>query len=326
MAVNIVNVGFKGTYPSSTADKTGYVSDLDENDVFYFLGTNYGTSAWSNPQGGTHLTTSLSGNVAGSVNASTDNGTSSSVDIGSAGANIDFNFLTCKVQPTRIDINYSRSGSGNTTFTAKLQVDRGSGFEDASDLYSQTFASGSSTQTITLTNINANSYFDTLRIRAQRSNTQMSYFIREIKIYGNLFRTDGGEASSITPITTLEALPKFIPEVGGVQDGDILYYRGGVITNQRNTYYETERLVLTGNLALSNNHFPNFYILDPNGAARTVTLPPTPLDNQFFRIKTLDPNFAITIDDSGTVTTLDTSTLVTDLYWDGTEWTALNYG
>jgi len=281
MAVNIVNIGFKGTYPSSTADRTGYVSDLDTNDVFYFLGTNYGTTAWSNPPGTSHLTFT--------EDLAFGNGDPQEV-------------LFDSNAPT--NANDYLSNSSGTPVTMEATATNPVIFE--------------------FPGLNADKYYEYIRIICTPAASSAQF--KEWKLYGNLFRTDAGEASQVTPITTVENLPKFIPEQTGVQDGDLLYYNGGIITNQRNTYYETERITMTGTLALSDNHFPNFYILDPNGAIRTVTLPPTPLASQFFRIKTLDTGFAITIDDGGTVTTLDNSTLVTDLYWDGTEWTAINFG
>jgi len=330
MAVNIVNIGFKGTYPSSTADRTGYVSDLDTNDVFYFLGTNYGTTAWSNPPGTSHLTFTEDlafGNgdpqeVLFDSNAPTNANDYLSNSSGTP-VTMEAHFTTSRVQPTFVQLYFTFNGVTSVNNIRLQASDDGIMWEDIS---TSTNISYTATNPVIFEfpGLNADKYYEYIRIICTPAASSAQF--KEWKLYGNLFRTDAGEASQVTPITTVENLPKFIPEQTGVQDGDLLYYNGGIITNQRNTYYETERITMTGTLALSDNHFPNFYILDPNGAIRTVTLPPTPLASQFFRIKTLDTGFAITIDDGGTVTTLDNSTLVTDLYWDGTEWTAINFG
>jgi len=330
MAVNIVNVGFKGTYPSTTADRTNYISNLDENDVLYFLGTDYGTQAWSNPGSGPHLNfTNTSGFFAGVENEVLfDNeapGSTGSSYINNTSGIFTFTleFNTCKVQPTFCQL-YTYGASAVTVVNVDLQGSNDNLIWETISNTSNYSVPPSTVGVFEFPGLFANKYYSYLRVRLSSSSSARH---NELKIYGNLFRTDGGKASSISPITTIESLPKFIPELSGVQDGDLLYYSSGVITNQRNTLYETERLVMTGPLVVPNEHFPNFYILDPNSSVRTVTLPTTPIDNQFFRFKTLDPLNAITIEDgTSPIATLNSSTLVSDLYWDGVDWTVLNYG
>lgn len=314
MTVNIVNVGFKGTYPSSTASKTNYTAPLDTNGIFYFLGTNYGTSAWSNPQGGSHLIISGNSNFTNLIDRNLNTETT-----GGNSLTYTFNFLTCKVQPTGFYIRTNTTSTYSYSFNIQFSND-GSNWSNLAT-YSVSNNSGIAEEALPIA---SDKYYQYMRLITSFPFNALR--VREIELYGNLFRTDGGQASTVQPITTVETLPKFIAEPTGVQDGDLLYYNGGIITNKRNTYYETERTVMSGDLTLKTEHFPNFYILDPNGATRTITLPSTPLDSQFFRLKTLNPTFAITIDSGGTIATLDTSTLVVDLYWDGTEWTALSYG
>jgi hypothetical protein len=329
MATNIVNIGFKGTYPSTTADRTGYVSAMDTNDIFYYLGTNYGTQSWTNPNGGPNLTTSLSNawSAANNANTLTDNSTGGGVTENSNdGLIATFNFLTCKVQPTRIDVasNWNMSTSG-VNWTAEASED-GINWETIVPVFNVGFTTGG-IRIHNFTPVNATKYYSYIRLRLSSSNSNATdIYHSEVKIYGKLFRTDGGLASYVSPVTTVEQLPKYIPD--DLHDGDLLYYSGGIVTTKRRKLYETERLTMTGTLVISPKFFPNFYILNPNGAVRNIDLPAQPLDEQFLRFKTLDPLNAISIREGGTTTiaTLNTSFPIVDLYYSNNTWSVISYG
>ena len=327
MATNIINIGFKGTYPSSTADRTGYVTDLDFNDVFYFLGTNYGTQAWVPPATTSNLTfTNTTGSFFGPAEEEVlfDSNLTTYINSGGGAETITAQFNTARVQPTFVQLYIDFTFPGAQVQNLVLEGSNDNVVWDELTDITPT-VTGSGPQVFEFPSLFASAYYEYLRLRVSNINNT-GVRLTQWKVYGNLFRTDGGEASSVTPVTAVEGLPKFIPEPSGVKDGDLLFYEGGVVTNRRNTLYETERIVMTGNLVLSAEHYPNFYILDPNGATRTVDLPASPLESQFIRIKTLDPLFTININDGGTVATLDSSTLMIEAYYDETDWVILNYG
>lgn len=342
MATNIVNIGFKGTYPSSTADRTGYVSDGDNNDIFYFMGTNYGTQAWANPEGTARLTTTHTGLASSydDLSRPTDNQSPANASGGggqpgispnaSSQATLTFNFLTCKVRPTRVDVSTYSLGNGAPAYAhnnRQVQVsNNGSTWITLNNAGNASLSNAVEWWNVFDDN-SVEEYYQYVRYVWTVGTQGFSWqSLGEVKIYGDLFRTDGGTGSFVTPVNTIEQLPKYVDN--NLQHGDLLYYAGGTVTSRRRLLYNTSRLTMTGTLAISAEYFPNFYILNPDGSPRNVDLPASPLDETFLRFKTLDGTNAITIRESGptTIATLNTTTPVIDLYYSNSTWTVVNYG
>jgi hypothetical protein len=328
MATNIINIGFKGVYPSTAADRTGYISNGDNNDIFHFLGTNFGNQTWSNPVLGSYLDiTSDLGSPSGvweeELVRETPQLNFNPPYLGTNGNSlrVTASFTNLKVRPTFSQIviytglvtysDISIQGSNDNT-----------NWESISGSITGNF--GDVVQYFTIPDIASTRYYSYIRltITGNNNNTRLKAW----KLYGRLSRTDKEAASFTAPINTLEQLPNYLPD--DLHNGDLLYYSGGIITNKRRKLYETKRLIMTGNLTINPTFFPNFYILDPNGASRNVDLPTTPLDEMFLRFKTLDPSNTINIRESGptTIATLSTSTPVVDLYYSNSAWTVLSYG
>lgn len=330
MAFNILNIGYDGTVSSTFADRTGYVSNGDNNDIFYFLGTNYGTTAWSNPAAGLNLT--VSGGNSGDDTTWVDNTTTSNSIGNGTSHNHQFEFDTCIVNLTRVDYYvYAPSGvSSDVLQQVRLEVSPdGVAWTQIAVNNDDVFGDNGG-QWITFDNLNYTSYNPYFRIGFTKQiafNNANSFRLGEVKAYGTLKRTDGGEASRTSLPQTIDQLPDI--EINSPQDGDYLTWAGGVVQHTREKLYETVRT--TNNVVLADNQFlPNFYIITPS-TTRTVDLPPNPVAGQFFRIRNLNTTFEIQIREPGPtlVATIGGAggpgLTQADCYYDGTEWTVIQY-
>ena len=330
MAFNILNIGFDGTLASTFADRTNRVSEGDDNDIFYFLGTNYGTSSWSNPDGAGLLT--LSGSEFGGNNW-TDNTTTSSGYHNSTVFDHNFTFNNVIVNIERLDyfVYAPSASSADILQEVRLEV----------SLDNSTWIQVAVNSTDVLGDVNGGAgdwvsifpnyegYYPYMRIGFTKQiefDGSLSFRLGEAKAYGTLKRTDGGEAGRVTPPTTLAGLPDVL--IDTPQDGDYLYWNSGVVQHRREKLYRTSRQVMTGTVAPTaevNNEEPNFYVLDPNGASRNFDLPNSPERNLYFRVRNLDNGFEINIRESAvTVATIGgaggSGLTQADMWYDGTEW------
>lgn len=336
MAFNILNIGFDGTVESSFGDRTNYQSNGDQNDIIYFLGTNYGTSAWSNPKN-SHITVTTSnitsGDTAVLFDDSTPDATSGTIgNNGNGVATVVLNFTSCIINPTRVDIAGRTSGFGSNNRILNVQVEvskdntNWTPLKDPEDFpqfagilwrnfYNDTDVSG---------------YYKYLRFKYTNGvNNHPTVSISEIKIYGKLKRTDGGVASRVSPVTSLENLAD--SNITTPQEGDILYREAGFMQAEKETPYRTYREVLSNNFVISNTLFrrPNFYVLDPGGANRNVDLPSLATTGDYIRIRNLNPSFDLVIREPGPIAiqTLSTAAGSTqaDCWYDGSNWNLVTY-
>lgn len=336
MATNIVNLGFKGTYSDPTADVSTFTTDNNNDDIFYFLGRNFNTTTWTNPVTNGQVNVTLINAQEGPANVLfdlIDNDQNLEVRPGPTpsptASIIQIEFTNCRVQPTLFRL---RGYNGATTSTYHWQnqvVDvsqDGSTWINIASLGTYVPTSGLNAWRTLYSGTDVG-YFKYIRysydVQSPNSNGPR---VLELNLYGNLYRDDGGSVGATTPVNLVEQLPKYAPV--DLQDGDYLYYNSGIVTNRRKLIYDTTRLTMTGTLAIAEQYFPNFYILDPNGSTRNVDLPVSPLNETFLRFKTLDGLNAISIREPGptTIATLNTATPVVDLYYENSTWTVINYG
>lgn len=331
MTFNILNIGFKGTVASSVADRSGYISNGDENDIFYYLGSNYGTSNWINPHTLGEIT--VSGPDFGSAVTMVDNSNTSTGYNNSSTRVFKAEFLNSIISPTRVDyFAHFPINNGFYNFSsirAEVSNDDINWTEIGS---SSGFAGGGSAGNTWRNIVNDLDidFFKYLRVRlfgASGGANSAIPRIGEVKVYGDVKRIDGQEASQISLPRTLEQLADV--EINNPLDGDYLYWTGGGVRHQREKLYETVRT--TDNVILEDNQYlPNFYIITPT-TTHTVDLPPNPSIGQFFRIRNLDNIFEVQIREPGPtiVSTIGGSGGIgltqADCYYDGTEWSIIQY-
>ena len=327
MTFNIINIGFDGTFGSPFANRTGYINNGDENDIFYFLGTNFGQSIWSNPNGNGQITVTDYSLPLSNPTRLTDNSISSTTSPNGSAADTGFviEFNNCKVALTRADI-YQYNGDG---FTRNLQNEYlevsqdGSSWEVLNFIAGPTSISAMSGGWFNIYDSESVGYYSHIRYRRDTLSAFLFGF-REIKYYGKILRTDNDIASSITPPTVLSDLPD--TELSSLSDGDILLYQNSRAFNQQPLLYDVANVTMSSTLNLSINKFPNYYILDPNGSNRLINLPNPVDNNQFFRIKNIDTAFNLDVDDGGgVIATIGGITNMGDFLYNGSDWTVILY-
>lgn len=334
MTFNILNIGYDGSVASTYADRTGYVSNGDNNDIFYFLGTNFGNSVWGNPTPskvnitGTNIInynnyTSLTNNdISGDAFTSISPGNST---VG----RVTIEFLNIIVKVSRFDVAY-RSDQTTADNVANNRI-----LEASTDGVNWVTIYNAGNITIPAGNFwynignstPTNRYFKYLRYSWNTINGSGFTGLKEVKLYGEIKTTNNTEASRISLPTTISQLPDV--NLTSPQDGDYLTWLGGEVTNLREKLYETVRT--TNSVTTANNQFlPNFYVMTPSSTL-TFDLPPTPVVGQFFRVRNLNnlqevqirepgPTLIATIGGAG-----GPGLTQADCYYDGTEWTVIQY-
>jgi len=328
MAFNILNIGFDGTVSSSFADRSTYINENDNGDIFYYIGTNFGTSAWVNPLN-TSFVTATSGaspSVVNRENATDLDNTSATrysvADDSPVTLAIDYQLNNLIIQPTTVQVAIASTGLSQIFSNIKFQASNtGSNWQDL--ITFPDTATGDSTFTflnpVNLPNADYWSYF---RLVWTASNQFSNTGISNLLIYGNLKRLDGGRASKISLPRTINQLDDVIIE--SPNDGDYLYWDQAIAKHQREKLYETLRT--TDNVVLEDDQYlPNFYIITPS-ITRTVDLPPNPVAGQFFRIKNLNNLNQIDIREPGPTVVVSIGgtggpgLTQADCYYDGVEW------
>ncbi len=344
MAFNILNIGFDGTIDSPFADRTNFVSLGDNNDIFYYLGTNYGTSAWANPTGSEVLISSSNSINSGSFDNLIDDDNNINLPLLNLASNPEtviytFDFANAIINPTKVDISLSSgtNTSGNNTNLRRIQVsnDNSNWTQIGSD---NTFYTGNDLNVNgigpvwTTFNPSLSGYWKYFRVLLDRNNSSSPtsfIHINEIKIYGTLLRQNGN-ASKVSIPTTFASLGNV--DIDTAVPGDTLVYENNQVTNVQRKIYRTTRLTMSGDISVGNTQFtPNFYVLDPGGANRNFNLPATPTTSQYFRVRNLNTSFEINIREAGT-TTIATiggpggaGLTQADMWYDGVEWTVISY-
>lgn len=333
MAFNILNIGFSGDVASTFADRSTYVDENDNGDIFYYIGTNFGTSAWSNPTSTPFLSITNTGLQPASINNLTDdNQTTRLAGNSNSGLSMVFNlnFTDVIVQPTLIQLAYVNTASGspgysNVFFDGSNDGSTWTELIDIADFSADAnSASGIWLPPETITDLR---FWTNLRLRWTTTNSASSNNFSSLLIYGNIKRTDGGTASRVSLPQTINELPDVV--INSAQDGDYLEWAGGVVRSKREKLYETVR---TTNSVTTEEaqYLPNFYIITPS-TAENFDLPPNPIAGQFFRVRNLDNLFQIDIREPGPTVVASIGgaggpgLTQADCYYDGTEWTIITY-
>ena len=333
MTFNVLNIGFAGSFSSNYIERPFTANEANE-DIFYFLGTEFGTTSWSNPNGNGQLTVTVhAGSTSGSPTVLTD-----LVDVSSVAGNavtwgLQFEFNNCVVSPTDIYIERTfGSSSDNNDVIDQVWEGSNNGTDwevigsnniiDAGDISQQ------------WENINPNidtGFFKFLRFTFTTGGLtgSIGLNIREMELYGALKTLDGTSVSRISPPTSIGNFPDL--DLDSPQDGDYLYWDNGRILHRREKLYRTSRQVLSTDIAPSgglNNQEPNFYVLDPGGASRNFDLPANPITGLFYRVRNLDTVFEINIREAAvTVATIGgaggAGLTQADMWYDGTEWSII---
>lgn len=340
MAFNVLNVGFPGTVATPYSNRQNWQSNGDTNDIFYHIGTNFGTAAWVNP-----LTTPFVSFVGteGSINI-VSNGeflVDHSTAKGSPGANFSsntqaqtiarFNFTDLVVRLTGIQIStYSSTTTTATSVSLQGSVD-GTNWITLDNIPNISMFSSQSWDAFELIPASGaqQRYYQAVRLRWTALNQQSWGSVNEIKLYGDIKRTDGGIADR-TPIPTTFASLGNVDVEDAVVGDSLRWFEGGVQPLQK-TIYRVSRQTMTGDIALGDEQMTdNFFVLDPNGAARNFDLPVTPTKNQYFRVRSLDNSFEIRIREAAvTQATIGGAggpgLTQADMWYDGTQWSIITY-
>lgn len=323
MTFNIINIGFSGKTRSTYIDLKNYVSDGDNNDLLYWLGTEYGTAVFSQANINTKITTS--GAIVPAGNFYDNNTSTFAVGSGAGTLSGQIQFNTVIVRPTRFSIFASFNNTGITTGTVEASVD-GTTFETLDTWFPTTNVSTNLAGTwYTLVVPQIKKYYKSIRITIAAGSSRN---LHEVKVYGDVKRTDGGFASEITPPTALSQFPDFIPN-GTPVDGDVLTWEAGVMSTGKNQTWRTLRQTLAGNVVIVGTSRPNFLIYDTGGTNRTVTLPTGAINGQAYRIRNLSTANTITvIDPAGptNIVALNGTTLkLAECIFDGTSWVVTTF-
>ena len=331
MTFNVLNVGFDGTVSTAYVDRTGYISDGDNNDVFYYLGTNFDTTPWADPSGNGQVTTSFTDFIGGAQTSVTDNATTLSgayFDDNPVFSYVTFQFTNCVVSPSRIS-EHVRDGinSGHDILNRQLEgSNNGSSWTVLSTAANVAGTGFVSRWVNGYTNLDS-PYYSYLRLRYRNEvGNSNGARLNEIKLYGRIRRLDGGTAQKVSPAATFSALPDV--DLSGAQDGDVLIWDRGRVSYGREIPYRCTRFNMTGTVTTGDTQTnPNTYSVDPNGANRNFDLPVTPFTGQYFRVRNRDIAYAIAIREPGptTVATIGgggpgAGLTQAEMWYDGTEW------
>lgn len=144
----------------------------------------------------------------------------------------------------------------------------------------------------------------------------------EILFFGRLRNLITGQAA----IENTKDILASYPNVDAISryENQIIRYDGTYWEPRTRFPYEVIKLDLTTDHTITNAYKPTFYIVSPNGSNRVITLPTSPVKDDVIKIKNVDGNFDLTIQeivaDPNPIVMNNTSKLQYEFVWDGIEW------
>ena len=349
---NIVAIGFGGTFDSPYASPGARTGDLDTNDIFYYIGSDFGNTAWSNPAGVDVTVTSGSNTT--EINTPTTNllsradstsyfrQTSSSdaeiiIDFGGAGNDV-------IVRPAQFNCEAANGNSSPIYFMQNMVLEGSNDGTNYTTLATRPAQVGSSEwggggvfDKGWGVNMIANLVFNNdpgfYRYIKWRWNTasggSSSVRVHQMQIWGEMKRTDGGTASQQSPVFEFQDL---LDVQANPDDGDYLLWWDNQAIWRREAPHFCSRQALNANFQIpdfgSTSDIVTFYILTPDVASREIALPTTPSQGMYYRIKNLDLSKEILVKEGvTTVSTISTAAGISqcDCYYTGTTWRVIEY-
>lgn len=336
MAFNVLNIGFAGTISTPFVERQNWVSNGDTNDIFYYIGTNFGQSAWSNPLSGSFVSfVGTEGNVdITDGNPLVDNSVASRNFSYSSNTNdttiARFNFNDCLVRPTGIQMSWYGSSSVTATSISLQGSIDGSTWITLDNIPNQSYGNSQVWDTFETGASGNQRFFEAIRVQWTATVQQGWGSVNEIKLYGDIKRTDGGQAARASIPQTFASLGNV--DIDNAVPGDALRWFNGKILPLQKTIYRTQRIdPMTGDLTMGDTQMTNnYYILNPNGTTRNFDLPTTPTKNQYFRVRSLDNAFEIRIREAAvTQATIGGAggpgLTQADMWYDGSTWHIITY-
>jgi len=293
-------------------------SVADQFDIFYHLGTNLQQSSFSNPNT-VDISISQTGGsiIGGSLSTITDR-ISSAVVFSTAPTEVKIEFLNdfeVDLQSYAISDSTGTAGGfqdfileGSTDNTNWVQLHQVSGRAvgaGAINLYYCESRYG---------------FFKYFRFR--NITFAVNNRIDDILFYGRLRNLVTGQAAIENTKDIFASYPSI--DAANKFDNHIIRYDGTYWEPRIRFPFEVVKLVLTGDYTITSAYKPTFYVVSPNGANRTITLPTTPAKDDVIKIKNLDGAFDLTVEefvgDPSPVVMNNAGKLQYEFVYDSVEW------
>lgn len=146
--------------------------------------------------------------------------------------------------------------------------------------------------------------------------------IGELLFFGRLRNLVTGQAAIENTKDIFASYPSV--DAPARYENSIIRYDGTYWEPRLRFPYEVIKLVLTGDHTITSAYKPTFYVISPNGANRTITLPTSPATDDVVKIKNLDGAFDLTVEefvgDPSPVVMNNAGKLQYEFVYDGVEW------
>ena len=120
--------------------------------------------------------------------------------------------------------------------------------------------------------------------------------LTEIMFFGRLRNLVTGQAAIENTKDIFASYPSV--DAPARYENSIIRYDGTYWEPKIRFPYEVIKLVLTGDHTITSAYKPTFYVISPNGASRTITLPATPNTDDVIKIKNLDGAFDLIVEET----------------------------